>query len=521
MTPETQSIERRMRLLQAANEVGKQVTQILDLNELLPKTVDIICDAYGFYYAGVFLIDESGQWVVLRAGRGEAGRQMVANGHKLEIGGHSMIGTCTRERKARIALDVGDEPVHFKNPYLPHTRSEMALPLVVGEKVLGAVTVQSVEERAFSDEDIITLQTMADHLAVAIHNAQTLQALQRANAELLRTKTYEALTASTTQAIHWIGNKVLPITTTVARMKAELNNDSFDRQSLLEDLWLIEESARLILEVKENLLGPAREHKPRPAMLADVIQAAAVHRGLPAGKLFIQEIPGTPLAWADTTQLVRAFGNLLCNAIEAKARNITAVIQPAADADYVSVEIIDNGEGMPAEILEKAWAAFVTTKGPGHPGLGLPAALHVITQLHGRISVTSQPGQGTIFHILLPASHDQPAELSGGAKTILLVDDDDSWAQATSRMLTAAGKEVTRSLELKGAPDLILVDEALQAAPAAEVIAKLAAAGVAVKTLVITAALNVERTTAYLKAGVKDVLLKPYTQTELAELLRK
>ncbi len=521
MTTDTHPLERRTRLLQAANEVGKQVTQILDLDALLPKTVDIICDAYNFYYAGVFLIDETGQWVMLRAGRGEAGKQMIANGHKLEIGGHSMIGACTRERKARIALDVGEEPVHFKNPYLPHTRSEMALPLVVGDKVLGAVTVQSVEERAFTDEDILTLQSMADYLAVAINNAKALKQLEKANAELLRAKTYEALTASTTQAIHWIGNKALPITTTIERMKADLNADVINPQSLLEDLWLIEESTRLILEVKENLLGPARETKPRPAMLADVVQAAAFHAGVPAGKLFVKEIAGTPLALADTTQLARAFGNLFRNALEAKARNVTVIIQPAADPEFVSVEVIDNGEGMPPEILEKAWAAFISTKGAGHPGLGLPAALHVISQLQGRISVTSQPGHGTTFHILLPASNDQPGDLSGGAKSVQLIDDNDPWAQCTADILAAAGKQVTRSLELKGTPDLIVVDEALESLPAADVVAMLGAAGVAAKTVVVAAALKVEPAAAYLRAGVKDVALKPYTQAELAALLRK
>ena len=168
------------------------MTSILNLDELLPKTVDIICDAYGFYYAGVFLIDDAGQWAVLRAGRGEAGAAMVAEGHKLAVGGHSMIGAATGLREARIALDVGEEAVFFKNPHLPHTRSEMSLPLVVGDDVLGAVTVQSVEESAFSDDDITTLQTMADHLAVAIRNAHLLKELERAHAELLRTKTYEA-----------------------------------------------------------------------------------------------------------------------------------------------------------------------------------------------------------------------------------------------------------------------------------------------------------------------------------------
>ncbi|MGD9099490.1 MAG: GAF domain-containing protein, partial [Anaerolineae bacterium] len=217
--------ERRARLFQAANEVGREVASILDLDELLPKTVDIICDAYGFYYAGVFLLNQTKEWAVLRAGRGEAGKAMIAARHKLKVGGNSMIGAAVGLREARIALDVGEEAVFFKNPHLPHTRSEMALPLVVGETVLGAVTVQSVEERAFSNDDIQTLQTMADHLAVAIHNAQLLKELEAAHSELLRTKTYEALATATTQAIHWIGNKALPITTTVARMRGDLGDD--------------------------------------------------------------------------------------------------------------------------------------------------------------------------------------------------------------------------------------------------------------------------------------------------------
>jgi GAF domain-containing protein len=122
----------------------------------------------------------------------------------------------------------------------------MALPLAVGEKVLGAITVQSTEERAFGEDDILTLQTMADHLAIAINNAQLLRALERANAELLRTKTYEALATATTQAVHWIGNKALPITTTIARIKKDLGREPLDIASIREDLDLIDESARLI-----------------------------------------------------------------------------------------------------------------------------------------------------------------------------------------------------------------------------------------------------------------------------------
>lgn len=524
--PTQSSPQRRAALLHAAGEVGKRVTSILDLDELLPKTVDIICDAYGFYFAGVFLIDDSGQWAVLRAGHGEAGKAMIAAGHKLAVGGHSMIGAATGRREARIALDVGTERVHFKNPFLPDTRSEMALPLVVGDRVLGAVTVQSVEERAFGDEDVLTLQTMADLLAVAIHNARTLKELERAHAELLRAKTYAALAAATSQAVHWIGNKALPITTTVARMKDDLARDRYDPESWRDDLDLIEDSARQIVQVKENLLGPAREAPPRPAMLHDVAQAAAFHAGVPAPQVKISIAPGTPLGLVDTTQLVRALGNLYRNALEASAENIDVTIAPAGETGFVSVRVTDDGHGVPPEIVDKIWAPFITTKGATHSGLGLPACLHVITQMHGSIGVQGPSEAGATFDILLPAAAGTPPEmapagLQAAPDHILLIDDDDAWARGATAALIAAGKHVAWPATVDEAADaqVILVDETLAAEPVGDVLDTLKRAGAAGKTIVLCTALNVERTAAYLKMGVKDVALKPYTADELAVLL--
>jgi GAF domain-containing protein/two-component sensor histidine kinase len=514
--------ERRARLFQAANEVGREVASILDLDELLPKTVDIICDAYGFYYTGVFLLNQTKEWAVLRAGRGEAGKAMIAARHKLKVGGNSMIGAAVGLREARIALDVGEEAVFFKNPHLPHTRSEMALPLVVGETVLGAVTVQSVEERAFSSDDIKTLQTMADHLAVAIHNAQLLKELEAAHSELLRTKTYEALATATTQAIHWIGNKALPITTTVARMRGDLGDDPIDVASLNEDLDLVDESARLIVEVKETLLGPAREQKPRPASLPDVVQAAAFHTGVPDDQFTLIVAPDTPLVLADTTQLARALSNLFQNALEASAQQITVTIAPSvSEAGFVSISVADDGLGIQPEMMDKIWASFITTKGPTHSGMGLPACLHIITQLEGHITVESKPGQGATFTILLPASTDASADLSTAPTNVALIDDDDAWARFMTNILSAAGKQVTRHTSAAGAAeaDLILVDETLTATPIAEVLTDLKKAGATDKTMVVAAAMRVERITEYMQAGVRDVVLKPYTPAELAALL--
>ena len=172
-------IQKRSQQLETSAEVSRVASTILDPVELLPRVIELIKEGFGLYYAGIFLIDEAGdvsgepgKWAVLRAGSGEPGAQMVAAGHKLEVGSDSMIGTAISNAQARIALNVGDEASFFRNPYLPDTRSEMALPLTSRGAVLGALSIQSDLEDAFSPEDITALQTMADQLANAIENAR-------------------------------------------------------------------------------------------------------------------------------------------------------------------------------------------------------------------------------------------------------------------------------------------------------------------------------------------------------------
>jgi PAS domain S-box-containing protein len=173
-----QEAEHRAVWSQTAAEVSSAAATILTPDELLQRAVDLIHERFDLYYAGLFLvgqnggeIDEPGEWAVLRVGTGEAGRKMVEMGHKLEIGGASMIGQCLSSKKPRIAMDVGKEAVHFANPLLPDTRTELALPLISRGQALGALTIQSTQPAAFSADDIAVLQTMTDQLAIAIDNA--------------------------------------------------------------------------------------------------------------------------------------------------------------------------------------------------------------------------------------------------------------------------------------------------------------------------------------------------------------
>jgi len=177
-------VAERTRSLQAAAEVSRATTSLRDPDELLRQVVDLVRERFDLYYVGLFLVDEAKQWAVLRAGTGEAGQTMIAQGHQLPVAGESMIGRCVAGDQARIALDVGSEPARFDNPLLPETRSEMALPLHSRGQVVGAMTVQSTVEAAFDEADIAVMQTMADQVAIAIDNARLFVETQAALKEM-------------------------------------------------------------------------------------------------------------------------------------------------------------------------------------------------------------------------------------------------------------------------------------------------------------------------------------------------
>ncbi|MEJ5309535.1 MAG: substrate-binding domain-containing protein [Anaerolineae bacterium] len=177
-------IQRRASRLLAAAEISRVTTSILTLDELLPRAVDLIRERFDLYYAGIFLVDESQRWAILRAGTGEAGRMMLARNHRLEVGGNSMIGACVAQGEARITFDTRREALHRRNPLLPETRSELALPLISRGRVIGAMTIQDTRPGAFTQEDITILQTMADQLANAIENARLLRRMEQNMHEL-------------------------------------------------------------------------------------------------------------------------------------------------------------------------------------------------------------------------------------------------------------------------------------------------------------------------------------------------
>jgi len=176
--------ERRARSLEMTAELARAISAFFDPQELPDRVVDLISAGLDLYHAGIFLLDETGEWAVLVAASSEGGKRMLARGHKLRVGEQGIVGWVTRTGQPRIALDVGEDAVYFQNPDLQDTRSEIALPLKMGDRVIGALDVQSTQEAAFGEEDTTVLQIMTDQVAVAIENARLFQTTQQALEEM-------------------------------------------------------------------------------------------------------------------------------------------------------------------------------------------------------------------------------------------------------------------------------------------------------------------------------------------------
>ena len=179
--------------LRATSYIARKTAELQELEALLTTVAKLVSDQFGFYHTGIFLLNNAGTQAVLQAASSEGGQRMLEHGHLLPVGTQNLVGYAATHRKPRIAMDVGEDAVLFNNPDLPMTRSQVALPLLVRDKVLGVLDIQSDKPQAFGSSDIDTLQTLADQIAIAIENARLMDETQTAMTQL------EALTSLRTR----------------------------------------------------------------------------------------------------------------------------------------------------------------------------------------------------------------------------------------------------------------------------------------------------------------------------------
>ena len=168
-------VNERTKQLSASNEVGRVAASSLDPDELLRRVIQLFPERFGYYFAAIYLIDPTDKWAELKEATGEAGQVLKHNHHRVEITGRSMVGAAVREKSTQITQVSTQDKSSLENPLLPYTRSEIALPLLAGDRVLGVLDVQSTREADFGNDVVETMQNMAGQVAIALENARLYQ----------------------------------------------------------------------------------------------------------------------------------------------------------------------------------------------------------------------------------------------------------------------------------------------------------------------------------------------------------
>lgn len=174
----TADLQKNALQLETIADVANEISIIRDLDTLLKVSVELIRERFKYYHTGIFLVDERNEYAILRAASSIAAEEMLATNYKLKVGQTGLVGNVTRTGQAYVALDVGADAVHFENPYLPETRSEIVLPLRSHHITIGALDIQANTPTAFNNKDVQTLQILADQLSSAIENAQLSQQVE-------------------------------------------------------------------------------------------------------------------------------------------------------------------------------------------------------------------------------------------------------------------------------------------------------------------------------------------------------
>lgn len=161
---------RNTNLLRAAAETGQDLSKLLKLDEILSQSVEFIRERFGFYHVQIFLVDARGENAVLAASTGTVGQKLFQRQHTLAVGSRSVIGSVSSIGKSVIARDT--DPVYYRNELLPNTRSELALPIFDGDKIIGVLDVQSRRYDVFDEEVTQALQALSNQLGTSIRNSR-------------------------------------------------------------------------------------------------------------------------------------------------------------------------------------------------------------------------------------------------------------------------------------------------------------------------------------------------------------
>jgi PAS domain S-box-containing protein len=466
-----ETLKRRNDYLAASSEIGRLVTSTLDLNTIFTRTVNLISERFGFYYAAIYIIEETGFNAILREATGEAGEKMKAQNYSIVVGSNSVVGKVAENMDPRLLNDTDVEPLYVPNPFLLDTRSEVAIPLRIGSRIVGVIDIQSVLVQAFTQDDLSVLQSLADQVAVAIDNARSYELSQQLIKDLREVDQLKSqFLANMSHELRTPLNSIIGFSRVILK-----GIDGPVSEMQQQDLTAIYNSGQHLLGLINDILDLARIEAGKMELnfeevhLADMTTSVmSTAKGLVKEKpiQLVQRIPqNMPSVRGDTMRVRQVLLNLISNASKFTDQGSitveTSIQRGPTGKMEALINVIDSGPGISIEDQKKLFQAFSqvdgsATRKSGGSGLGLSICANLV-QLHGgRIGVHSVVGRGSTFWFTLPL-YDQPQEdIPGGMKVVLAIDDDPQVIGLYERYLSPQGYYVVPLTDPSKAKDQAL-----------------------------------------------------------------
>jgi PAS domain S-box-containing protein len=536
-----ETLQRRNTYLAASSEIGRLVTSTLDLNTIFTRTVNLVSDRLGFYFAAIYQIEPEGFHAILREGTGGAGESMKIQKHRVAVGSQTIIGRAAETGELMLANNVQNEPLYQPNPLLMDTQSEVAIPLKVGGKVLGVIDIQSTQPQAFTSDDLSVLQSLADQVAVAINNASLYDESQ----ELI--KNLKEVDQLKSQFLANMSHELrTPLNSIIGFSRVILKGiDGPVTEMQQQDLTAIYNSGQHLLGLINDILDLARIEAGKMELnFEEVHLSEMVHSVFSTAKGLVKEksiklielVPSDmPTVRGDTMRVRQVLLNLISNAskfTDEGSITVETKVQKAPTGKLEAlVNVIDTGPGITLEGQEKLFKAFSqvdgsATRKSGGSGLGLSICANLV-QLHGgRIGVTSEEGKGSNFWFTIPLFKQPSQEIPEGKKVVLAIDDDPQVINLYERYLNMQGYHVValtepakakeRVRELK--PFAVTLDIMMPNIDGWSVLTDLKT-DPATRDIPIIICSIVEQTDKGFNLGASDYLVKPILEDDLVHAL--
>lgn len=401
----------KARLLETLVSVSQSINSALNVNEALQVITREACALMEARMCSLRLIDETGQWLDLRASSG-AGEAYLKK-PRLSVD-ESFLGVVVR-RKKPMQLENVQASALYQNVSVARSEGLVSLlcaPLVFGGQTIGTLNVYTGQPRSFSNEEIRVLSALAELSAIAIEKARLYERIVDVEEQLRQNEKLSALGLLAAEVAHEIRNPL----TVMKMLYHSLRLEFQPGDPRVKDDAILREKMEHLNKIVEQILDFARGAEPKLSevninQLLDDLGLLTRHKLRNQQIQFIRRLaPDLPPVMADGTQLAQAFLNLTLNAVEAMPKGGSLTIctrsfrlpRGSPRPTHVLIEFRDTGPGMPEEQRRRAFSSLLSTTKQKGTGLGLAIVGRVVEIHRGKVKIRSRPGKGTTISITLP-----------------------------------------------------------------------------------------------------------------------